>query len=161
MKAPTGRSTGDSSSNTSGKALVALPVHLHGRNQLDLGLPDVLLYQGRGGRNPRHQSRHPARHNASQVHLRQQPGKTPKKHGEDRVSMGRKIDAGISVSKRPPGAAQRLLLIAVFYMGTQILLNFLARLRASKSSSPRESPARCGRTCIAKSSNSQCHSISR
>ncbi len=48
-------------------------------------------------------------------------------NGEDRISMGRKIDAGISVSKRPPGAAQRLLLIAVFYMGTQTLLNFLAR----------------------------------
>ncbi len=43
------------------------------------------------------------------------------------VSMGRRIDMGAAVSKRPPGAGRRLLFIALFYMGTQIALNFLAR----------------------------------
>ena len=46
---------------------------------------------------------------------------------EHRISMGQKIDQGVSFSKRPPGAGRRLLIIAIFYMGTQTLLNFLAR----------------------------------
>ena len=47
---------------------------------------------------------------------------------EHRISMGQKIDQGVSFSKRPPGAGRRLFIIAIFYMGTQTILNFLARL---------------------------------
>ena len=44
------------------------------------------------------------------------------------VSMGRRIDNGARVSAREPEAGRHLLIIAIFYMGTQIALNFLARL---------------------------------
>lgn len=43
------------------------------------------------------------------------------------ISMGRRMDMGMQVSPRPPEAGRRLLVIAIFYMGTQIILNFLAR----------------------------------
>ncbi len=43
------------------------------------------------------------------------------------VSMGRRIDMGATISRRPPGAGRRLLFIALFYMGTQLGLNYLAR----------------------------------
>ncbi len=48
------------------------------------------------------------------------------------VSMGRRIDMGVRVSQRPPGAGRRLLFIALFYMGTQLGLNYLARYSTRK-----------------------------
>lgn len=43
------------------------------------------------------------------------------------VSMGRRMDNGFRLSAREPEAGRHLLIIAIVYMGTQILLNFMAR----------------------------------
>ena len=44
------------------------------------------------------------------------------------TSRGRRMDSGMSLSNRPPEAGRKLLVLALFYMGTQLTLNFLARL---------------------------------
>lgn len=44
------------------------------------------------------------------------------------IGHGRRLDMGLSIPDRPPEAGRRLFTLALFYMGTQIILNFLSRL---------------------------------
>lgn len=49
-------------------------------------------------------------------------------HDLPTMGQGRRMDMGLSFSDRPPEAGRKLFVIALFYMGTQIVLNLLARL---------------------------------
>jgi ABC-type multidrug transport system fused ATPase/permease subunit len=60
---------------------------------------------------------------ARRIHEREQP-----RHRLPTTSQGERMDMGVSFSNRPPEAGRKLLIIALFYMGTQLLLNYLARL---------------------------------
>ncbi len=44
------------------------------------------------------------------------------------TSQGHRMDMGLSFTDRPPEAGHKLFVLALFYMGTQITLNFLARM---------------------------------
>jgi ABC-type multidrug transport system fused ATPase/permease subunit len=44
------------------------------------------------------------------------------------VGMGKRMDLGLAVFERPPGAGQRLLRLAIAYIATQLILDLMARV---------------------------------
>ncbi|NLZ60640.1 MAG: ABC transporter ATP-binding protein [Lentisphaerae bacterium] len=48
------------------------------------------------------------------------------------VSMGEKIDRGLSAAQRPPEAGRRLFLLAIFYILTQFFFNTIGRLASRR-----------------------------
>ncbi|MCK5801965.1 MAG: ABC transporter ATP-binding protein [Lentisphaeria bacterium] len=55
-------------------------------------------------------------------------GSHPTKPRRPTESLGHRMSSGVATSDRPAEAPRKLLILALLYMGTQIILNFLARL---------------------------------